>query len=105
MNADLLDTALDVAEVAVSCVYAEWLDRNKHAEPKYTWAEVAFGVGYTLAFSTLRGMYRGGGWRAQQARVVRDFALSSIPIVIGELAQSKDSDKELAELNRKYPAP
>lgn len=98
-----MDTVIDICEIATSCAYAAWLDTHKGFEPKMTWAEVVFGVGYTLAFSTLRGAVGGGTWWDQTKRIGRDFAIAGTPIIISELRQALQSQQEHEEFEKEYP--
>jgi hypothetical protein len=98
-----MNTVIDICEVATSCAYAAWLDTHKGLEPKMTWAEVVFGVAYTLTFSTLRGALHGGSWWDQTKRIGRDFALSGTPIIINELRQAIEARRTDAEFDEEHP--
>jgi len=97
-----MDTVIDICEVATSCAYAAWLDTHKGFEPKMTWAEVVVGVAYTLTFSTLRGAFYGGSWWDQTKRIGRDFALAGTPIIISELRQAFEAQREDAKFEEEY---
>ena len=97
-----MNTVLDILEIALSSAYARWLDTHKGLEPKMTWAEVIFGVLYTLIFATVRGAVYGGSWWDQTKRIMRDFCMSGTPIVIGEICQAIEARKELATFTARY---
>ena len=97
-----MDTLLDILEIALSSAYARWLDQNKRLEPKMTWLEVVFGVVYTLCFSTLRGAYAGGSWWDQMKRIMRDFAISGTPIIIGEIFQAIEARRDMQEFEARH---
>lgn len=99
-----MDTVIDIAEIATSCAYAAWLDKHKGLEPKMTWLEVVTGVGYTLAFSTLRGAISGGSWWDQTRRIARDFALSGTPIIITEVRQAIEARQAHQAFEKEYPS-
>lgn len=99
----MIDTLLDSAEIALSTAYAAWLYRHKDLEPDMTWAEVATGVAYTLAFAHMRGALHGGDWRDQSWRVFREFFISAPPIVVGELLQKLEARQATRALDKEYP--
>jgi hypothetical protein len=94
-----LNTVIDVLEIAASCAYARWLKQHKGLEPKMTFLEVIFGVGYTLGFSTFRGLLYGGSWWDQSRRFAHDLALASAPIIAGEIEQWVEARKIDAEFD------
>ena len=93
----LIDITLDITAITLSCAYASWLKAHKGLEPHRTWAEVGFGVGYTLGISYIRGAISGGDWRDEWWRTARDFALTAAPIVWGEIEQEIDAHRVLAQ--------
>lgn len=97
-----MDTLLDILEVALSSGYARWLDNHKGLEPKMTWAEVVFGVAYTLIFSTMRGAFYGGSWWDQTKRIMRDFAISGTPIIVGEICQAIEARRDFKRFEARY---
>src|SRR5690348_5910650 len=99
----LFDTILDSAEIALSTAYAAWLYRHKGFEPDMTWLEVAAGVGYTLAFSYVRGAYHRDSWSDQANRTIREFFISAPPIIVGELIQKLEARHALRALDEEYP--
>lgn len=100
----LFDTILDSTLISVSCAYATWLRAHKEFEPHLTFAEVAAGVAYTLAFSYARGAYHGDSWRDQAHRTIRDFFISAPPIIVGELIQKIEERRESRSLHEEFPA-
>ncbi len=97
-----MDTILDILEVALSSAYARWLNTHKGLEPKMTWAEVVFGVAYTLIFSTVRGAVYGGSWWDQTKRIGRDFMLSGTPIIVGEICQAIEARRDMKRFEARY---
>jgi len=91
----LFDTILDSAEISLSCAYAAWLHKHKEYEPHLTFAEVALGVAYTLAFAYVRGWVHQDDWRAQAHRTFRDFCISAPPIIVGEVLEKIEARREL----------
>jgi hypothetical protein len=91
---DLGELAIDVALVAGTIEYADWLAEHKQLEPDWTWLEVAFGTALCLVHSAALGSIRGGDWRIQQWRVLRSFALGAAPVVLGEMRQYRHRQEE-----------
>lgn len=79
-------TVVNLGLTALSCAYAAWLNEHKHAEPDHVWAEVAFGVGYTLIGARLHTPPASGGI-FRDGHIYEAFAYSATPIIVGELAQ------------------
>lgn len=99
----LFDTILDAAEISLSCAYAVWLYRHKDFEPHMTWAEVAAGVAYTLAFAHVRGWAHQDNWRDQSLRTMREFCISAPPIIVGELIQKLEERRAQRADDEEYP--
>ena len=96
----LAEMGFDVALVASTTRYADWLEEHKELEPDWTWAEVAIGTAACLLHATALGLARRGDWREQQLRVVRSFALGAVPVVLGEMRQYRRRQDE----RRRYQA-
>jgi hypothetical protein len=100
------DELINIGLVTVSSAYAAWLAEHKHAEPDAVWVEVAVGVGYTLLGARLKRRADPSDlpaplrWAARDAHIYSAFAYSSIPIIVGELAQwvrRRETRRRLAE--------
>ena len=100
MVRDIAEIGIDVALIAGTTRYADWLEEHKGLEPDWTWVEVAIGTAACLLHATALGMSRGGDWRDQQLRVARSFALGAVPIVLGEMRQYRARQAE----RRRYMA-
>lgn len=97
---DVIGTLLDASLVSLCCAYAHWLEAHKEYEPFHTWMEVAAGVGLCLGQAEAqhrlaRTPYRLAVWRA--------FFLGAAPIVVGEIKQHWEAERE--EKNHVPPIP
>lgn len=92
----------DIALVATSCAYADWLAEHKGMEPDWTWVEVGIGVSYCLAHAYARAAHQGGDWRCGWGHAVRSLLLGGVPVAIGELAQWRRREREREQLARKW---
>lgn len=94
--------AINIGLVLLSSAYAGWLDTNKSAEPDHTWAEVVFGVGYTLAGAHLHNRVTRGDWRSAERHIIEAFCYSGAPIIAGELWQAWERRQERKAFEVKY---
>lgn len=83
------EDAIDIGLVLVTSAYALWLDRQKHAEPDWTWVEVVIGTSICLAAAGLRTRaQRFASWEDHERTVWRAFLLGGMPIIAGEISQA-----------------
>ena len=90
------DDMLDLSLLATSGLYAAWLRRHKELEPHRTWLEVAFGVGYTLAYTSIALRFQPRAPGGVEWRFWRSVVVASIPIVAGEIEQEVRARAEYA---------
>ena len=81
------EDAIDIGLVLTTTAYSFWLDKHKHAEPDWTWAEVVFGVGIVLTAAGLRTRAQGRP-DLHETNVWRAFLLGGTPIICGEISQA-----------------
>lgn len=94
--------ALDIALVAATSMYAQWLAEHKEPEPDLVWLEVVAGTALCLAHAGVRSRIKGSDWRSHEIETWRSFALGGAPIIVGELAQAWRRRQKRQELADKW---